>query len=190
LAFPSLDLTRTPSTSYQTLSLDELTFLNTTSLGFGSVELAQKNSTTAALGNLLWMHPSTSSSSAPLKNRYRVNAVTYTTPWTPPARNTVLKPFSQTSPRGQLVINGNSLNFSLIRNTTAVFDQPSSAEKPVLTFDPTTGAFFGIFNDNSSPPAKRRIFSGILLNSTNASGGIGFFLDSNSSKGIRILTNP
>ena len=185
--FSSLDLIRTSSTSLQTLSLEELTFLNTTSLGFGSVQLAEQNSTTAALGTLLWMHPSTTSSGAPLKNRYRVDTVTATTPWTPPMRNTVMKPFSSISPRGQLLLNETPFNFSLVKNTTAVFEQPISAAKPFLSFDPTTGAFSGIFNDTSKSPARRRNFSGVLLNSTNATGGFGYYLDSNSSKSVRLL---
>lgn len=159
----------------------------TTALTSGAVELSDKNSNTAALGKLLWIHPETTSTTAPLKNRSIVSTVTATTPWTPPSRTTVMKPFSSTSPRGQLTINGAPFNFSLVKNTAAAFDQPTSAAKPFLSFDPTTGAFSGVFNDTSTTPARRRSFSGVLLNSTNATGGFGYFLDSNSSKSIRIL---
>ena len=159
----------------------------TTSLTCGAVELSDKNSNTAALSNLLWIHPETTSTTAPLKNRSIVSTTTAITPWTPPARNTVMKPFASTSPRGQLKINETPFNFSLVRNTTAVFDQPTSAAKPVLSFAPATGAFSGVFNDTSTQPARRRTFSGVLLNSTNATGGFGYYLDSTSSKSVRIL---
>lgn len=175
--FPNIDLSLWP-TYMQNL---------TAAFTSGAVELSDKNSTTAALSNLLWIHPETTSTTAPLKNRSIVNAVTATAPWTPTTRNKVMKPFSSNSPRGQLRVNGTPFSFSLVRNTTAVIDQNASLAKPFLSFDPTTGAFSGIFNDTSTSPARRRAFSGVLLNSTNARGGFGYYLDSNSSKSIEIL---
>jgi peptidyl-prolyl cis-trans isomerase B (cyclophilin B) len=175
--FPNIDLSLWPN------YMQSLTAAFTS----GAVELSDKNSTTAALSNLLWIHPETTSTTAPLKNRSIVNAVTATAPWTPTTRNTVMKPFSSNSPRGQLRVNGTPFDFSLVRNTTAVFDQNASLAKPFLSFDPTTGAFSGIFNDTSTSPARRRAFSGVLLNSNNARGGFGHYLDSNSSKSIEIL---
>jgi peptidyl-prolyl cis-trans isomerase B (cyclophilin B) len=170
------------------LELSELYMqVKTKGLVLGGIELPDKNSAIAAKCYLRWLHPETAEPKAPLKNRFIVDNETYTTPWTPPVRNTMMKPFSSPSPRGQLMLNETPFNFSLVRNTTAVFDQPTSAAKPVLSFAPATGAFSGVFNDTSTQPARRRTFSGVLLNSTNATGGFGYYLDSTSSKSVRIL---
>ena len=158
-----------------------------TSLVSGAVELASKNSTTAARSRFFWVHPETTSTTAPLKKRYAVITDTFTSPWNPPTRNTVMKPFSSNSPRGQLKINGATFDFSLVKNTTAAFDQNPSQAKPFLSFNPITGAFSGIFNDTAISPARRRTFSGVLLDSTDARGGFGYYLDSTSSKSIEII---
>jgi hypothetical protein len=150
------------------------------------VQVDEKSSTTAALGDLIWVHPETTFASAPLKNRLVVNNVTATTPWTAPAANAVMKPFSTLPPRGQLLVNGDTLNFTVSNNIIATFQQPTSTLNPFLRFDPRTGEFSGYFFE-TTPSVKRRVFSGVLLNSTNANGGFGYYLDANSSKSVRII---
>jgi hypothetical protein len=149
------------------------------------VQVDEKSSTSAALGDLIWVHPETTFASAPLKNRLVVNNVTATTPWTAPAANEVMKPFPAIPATGQLFINGNTLNFTASNNIIATFQQPTGTLNPFLRFNPRTGEFSGYFFE-TTPSVKRRVFSGVLLNSTDARGGFGYYLDANSSKSVRI----
>jgi peptidyl-prolyl cis-trans isomerase B (cyclophilin B) len=173
-----------PSLNFSTLYV--LTYGYSRSLAFGSVQIGEKSRTEAPLGDLIWLHPETTFASAPLKNRLVVNNVTATTPWTAPTTNAVMKPFFTLPPRGQLLVNGNTLNFTVNNNIIATFQQPTSTLNPFLRFDPRTGEFSGYFFE-TTPSVKRRVFSGVLLNSTNANGGFGYYLDANSSKSVRII---
>jgi hypothetical protein len=185
-AFSSLDLFRSTSTPMDSISLDELTFLNSRSLVFGSIPVADKTDTSESVGSLLWMHPQTTQSTASLRSRYAVTTECKSAPWTAPTANAVMKPFSTLTPRGQLLVNGNTLNFTVSNNIIATFQQPTSTLNPFLRFDPRTGEFSGYFFE-VTPSVKRRVFSGVLLNSTNANGGFGFYLDANSSRSVRII---
>jgi peptidyl-prolyl cis-trans isomerase B (cyclophilin B) len=186
-SFPSdIESLRSIFPAYNLAALYEITYRYARSLAFGSVQVDEKSSTAAALGDLIWVHPETTFASAPLKNRLVVNNVTATTPWTAPAANAMMKPFSTLPPRGQLLVNGNTLNFTVSNNIIATFQQPTGTLNPFLRFDPRTGEFSGYFFE-TTPSVKRRVFSGVLLNSTNANGGFGFYLDANSSKSVRII---
>ena len=186
-SFPAdIESLRSTFPRYNLAALYEITYRYARSIAFGSVQVDEKSSTTAALGDLIWVHPETTFASAPLKNRLVVNNLTATTPWTAPAANAVMKPFSTLPPRGQLLVNGNTLNFTVSNNIIATFQQPTSTLNPFLRFDPRTGEFSGYFFE-TTPSVKRRVFSGVLLNSTNANGGFGFYLDANSSRSVRII---
>jgi cyclophilin family peptidyl-prolyl cis-trans isomerase len=163
-----------------------LTYGYSRSLAFGSVQIGEKSRTEAPLGDLVWLHPETTLTSAPLKNRLVVNNVTATTPWTAPSANAVMKPFSAIPAKGHLFINGSTLNFTASNNIIATFPQPTGTLNPYLRFNPRTGEFSGYFFE-ATPSVKRRVFSGVLLNSTDASGGFGYYLDANSSKSVRII---
>ncbi len=186
-SFPTdIENLRSTFAAYNSASLYEITYRYARSLAFGSVQVDQKSSTVATLGDLIWVHPETTQASVPLKNRLVVNNITATTPWTAPAPTTALKPFSSPIPSGQLLINGNTLNFTITNNTVATFQQSTGLTNPFLRFDPKTGEFSGYFFE-TTPSVKRRVFSGVLLNSTNATGGFGFYLDTKSSKSVRII---
>jgi peptidyl-prolyl cis-trans isomerase B (cyclophilin B) len=191
--FPSgIESLRGTFPAYDMAALYEITYRYARSLAFGAAPLSDKSSTSAALGDLIWIHPETTFAGAPLKNRLVVNNVTATAPWTAPALGAVMKPFSTTTtaPTGQLFINGTPLNFTVSNNNIiATFQQPQGALNPFLRFDPRTGEFSGYFFE-PTPSPKRRVFSGVLMNSTNATGGFGYYLDANSSKSIRIIPTP
>jgi hypothetical protein len=186
-SFPSgIESLRSTFPAYNLGALHEITYGYARSLAFGSVQVDEKSSTAAALGDLIWVHPETPFASAPLKNRLVVNNVTATTPWAAPTANAVMKPFSTVPPRGQLLVNGNTFNFTASNNIIATFQQPTSTLNPFLRFDPRTGEFSGYFFE-TTPSVKRRVFSGVLLNSTDVSGGFGYYLDANSSKSVLII---
>jgi cyclophilin family peptidyl-prolyl cis-trans isomerase len=186
-SFPSsIESLRSTFPQYNLAALYQITYGYARSLAFGWLQLGDKSRTEAQFGDLTWLHPETTFSSAPLKNRLVVNNLTATTPWRAPTANAVMRPFYTVPARGQLLINGNALNFTVSNNITATFQQPTGILNPFLRFDPRTGEFSGYFFE-TTPSLKRRVFSGTLLDASNANGGFGYYLDANSSKSVQII---